>query len=187
MPAFPRIRAGQRLTTAVLGARNEELVEQSEDVTITNSTTMQDSDIVIPVVAGGIYAYRLFISYSAVSESGADGTALVGNWSVPSGTAVNRFTTSFPRSPTSGGAEVLNTGFDVIMRRPATGTLQICGGTDDTSPPNNFHSAYDRGTIAVGGTSGDVIWRFGADRAVPEDVILRGGPTQTRCLFSRIL
>jgi hypothetical protein len=185
MAAFPRIRAGQRLLANTLNARNLILVEQSEDVTITNSTTMLDSDIVIPAEAGAIYEYDLRIAYSAVRETdGPDvGSALVCNWSVPSGSAVNRFTTSFPRTPGTG----LNTGNAVIMRRPATATLQICGGTDAASPPTNFHSAYDRGTITIGGTDGDVVWRFGANRSVTEETILRGGPTQTRLLYSRLL
>jgi hypothetical protein len=182
--AFPRIRAGQRLTTGVLGARDTVLLEQSEDVTITNSTTMLSSDLVIPVVAGAIYTYKLFVSYSAVRETDGPnvGAALVGNWAVPSGTTVNRFATSYPRTPATG----LNTGNAVIMRRPANTTLMIMGGTDSSSPPSNFHSAFDRGTIAVGGTSGSVTWRFGANRAVTEQVILRGGPSHTRLLYSRI-
>jgi len=179
--AFPRIRAGQRLTADVLGARNIILVEQSEDVTITEDDSLHDSDLVIPGMAGAVYKYELYVSYSAVREADS-GSALVGSWDVPSGTAVNRFTTSFPVSPDTG----LNTGNAVIMRRPANTTLQLMGGTDASSPPVNFHSAYDRGTILLGGTAGDVTWRFGANQDVAAETILRGGANHTRLLYSRI-
>lgn len=180
--AFPRIRAGQRLTADIIGARNIILVEQSEDVTITNDDSLRDSDLVIPGVAGAVYDYELYVSYSAVREADS-GSALVGNWDVPSGVAVNRFATSFPVSPDAG----LNTGNAVIMRRPANTTLQIMGGTDTTSPPNNFHSGYDRGTILMGGTAGDVTWRFGARLSVAAETILRGGANHTRLIYTRIL
>lgn len=186
---FPKWLAGMRITADRLRDRDIQFVDQGEDVVIVNSTTMLDSDISFFAEPGATYWYNLLVSYSAFGEVGGVGSALVGNWDAPSGTAVNRFTQSFPVTPTNLN---LNSGSVVVMRRPANTTLQIMGGTDEPSDtadpvvPENFHSAYDQGTILIGGTEGVVTWRFGANRSVDEQTILRGGPNQTRLIYARI-
>lgn len=174
--------AGQLLTTDVLNLPRKRLVVQTADQTINNSTTLVDTEIVIPVEAGATYWYQCLISYSAVRPTDG-GSALDFAWSAPTGTALARFSQSYIEDPASTGA---NSGALIIQRRPANTTRIPAGGSDGTDPPSNFHSAYDRGTIAVGGVSGNVILQVAQRSASATDTILRGG-NQTRSFFERIL
>lgn len=178
MPAFPEFRAGLVWTAGRANARNIRIIEQAEDQVV-SGTTVVDTDIVIPLEPNAVYWHHLFISYSAVSGSNS---ALAANWLVPSGTVVNRFTSSYVASPGTG----LNTGSLIIKRRPANTTFQIIGGSD-ASTAGNFHNASDEGTITTGAAGGDLFWRVRVSGTATDDVILRGGPGQTRILFARIL
>lgn len=177
---FPWL-AGQRITAARLDEAATRLVAQDADLVMTNQTSLVNSDIAIPVEAGATYVYDCMISYSAVS---AANSALLFAWDAPSGTLLARNTQSYvAQPPTASGA---NTGSDIIMRRPANITQIPAGGTDTASPPTNFHSAYDRGTITVGSVGGLVVLQVrqqGSGSA--NQTILRGG-NQTRCTFARI-
>lgn len=174
---FPQWYAGMVLTADRLNARAEHMVTQDTDQTVTDSTTYVNSQIIVPVEAGAVYRYVLLISYSA--HTAGD---FKWRWSVPTGTLI----ASFTQALVTGAGTGLNTGADIIMRRPAQTTDRIAGGTDDTSPPSNFHSAYDRGTITVSGSSGNVVMQFAQNSASSNPTILRGG-NNTRLIYSRIL
>ncbi|WP_040692409.1 hypothetical protein [Nocardiopsis lucentensis] len=172
--------AGQVLTTDVFNATRKRFIVQTADQILTNQTTPIPTEIVIPVEAGATYVYECLVSLSAVADSDS---ALAFNWNVPTGTLLARFTHAYDAT----SATSLNSGAEIIQRRPANTTLQIAGGSDASSPPSNFHSAVDRGTIAVGGVSGNVILEIqqsGAGSA--NETILRGG-NQTRAIVERIL
>lgn len=174
--SFPQHYAGQVLTADRLNARNLHLVTQDADLVITSSTTLQDTEIVVPVEAGAIYFYQLFISYSAHTTPDMKWA-----WSAPTGTLLASFTSALETGAGSG----LNTGAAIIMRRPANTTERVAGGTDTSSPPGNFHSAYDRGTITVGGADGDVILQVAQNTSSANQTILRGG-NNTRLVYTRI-
>jgi hypothetical protein len=181
---YPQLFAGQRITADKLNASRKRSVVQTADQTLVGTTALVNTEIVLPIEAGAVYYYDCLISYSAV-RAGSGGSALSWSWNVPPGAVLARFTQSYVRDPASG----VNTGSDVILRRPATTTRIPAGGTDSTSPPINFHSAYDRGTITAGGISGLVILQVGQDTGTgptASEVLLRGG-NQTRCYFERIL
>lgn len=174
-------RPGMLLTDERMNAGRPQMVLQEADLTMTSQTTLLDTDIVLPGVALATYTYQLLISLSAVQGANS---GLAAAWSVPSGTSINRFTTSMaPANPPTS----LNSGGVVIMRRPAAGTLQLAAGSDGSSPPTNFHSAYDIGTVTMGGVDGDLRWRVSQSGTGSTDAtILRGGPTHTRLIYQRI-
>lgn len=177
---FPQVFAGQVLTADVVNATRKRLVVQTADQVLTNQATDVDTEIIIPVEAGAVYWFECLISYSAVS---AANSALTWSWDAPTGTALARFTQSYVAQPATGS----NTGSAIIQRRPANTTGIPAGGTDVSSPPTNFHTAYDRGTISVGGLSGNVVLRVRqAGTGSSNETILRGG-NQTRCIYERIL
>lgn len=171
-------RPGMRLTADRLNAGATHVIQQEADLALVNRTTPLATDIRVPLVAGAVYQYWLLISYSAAS--GAD-TSINAQWSVPVGTEMLRFTTSY-QAIASGGTN-LNNGQYIIMRRPANGTNQVIGGTQIT----NYHSARDEGLITVGGGGGTAIWQVlqgGVGSSTAS--IIRGGPTATRIVYRRI-
>lgn len=177
---FPQVFAGQTLTADVINATRKRLIIQTADQVLTDQDTEIDTEIIIPVEAGATYWYECLISYSAVS---AASSALTYSWDAPTGTALARFTQSYITQPGTGS----NTGSLIIQRRPANTTGIPAGGSDASSPPTNFHSAYDRGTISVGGISGNVVLQVRqAGSGSSNETILRGG-NQTRCFYERIL
>lgn len=169
--------AGQVLTADRFNARNSYMITQDTDQVFTSTTTLTNTQIVVPVEAGAVYVYWLFVSYSATTASDMKWA-----WAAPVGTLLSSYTSAF----IAGAASGLNTGAAIIMRRPANTTERLAGGTDTASPPTNFHSAYDRGTITVGGTAGNVILQAAQNTSSVDQTVIRGG-NQTRLVYSRIL
>lgn len=174
--SIPQWFAGQALTADGLNARHPRLVQQENDQIVTASTTFVNSEITFTPEPNAMYWYELLISYSAIAAADF-------KWSwAATGTTLCSFTMA--PAATIGTASI-NTGSDVIMRRPANTTVRIAGGSDATSPPANFHSAYDRGTFVSDGTITPVTMQFAQNVSDAGQVILRGG-NQTRLLYYRI-
>lgn len=176
---FPEWRPGMPITAAALNARHDRIVLVDTDQVLTSQTTGVASGIVLALEPNAVYTYDLFIAYSAVSGANS---ALAFYWQVPAGTLFGRFTDSYIAAPSTG----LNTGALSIKRRPANTTLQIAGGSDASSPPSNFHSAVETGTIttaAVGGDATLMVQQSGTGST--SQTIVRGG-NQTRCVYRRI-
>lgn len=169
--------AGQVLTADRFNARNTRVVSQGADQTVTNSTTYVDTGLAIFVESGAVYAYELFLAYSA---SGAGD--LKWRWSAPSGTLLASFTQAYAASASTAS---INDGSLIIQRRPANTTDRIAGGSD-AGAPTNFHSAYDRGTITVGGAAGNLLVQFAQNTANANGCIVRGG-NNSRLTYARIL
>ena len=176
---FPAWRPGMVITAEALNARHDRIVLVDADQVLTSQTTGTASEIELDLEANAVYVYTLLVALSAVAGANS---ALAFYWDVPSGTLFGRFTQSLAAS----SATSLNSGGAIIMRRPANTTLAIAGGSDSTSPPSNFHSATEQGTITTGevaGTATLMIQQSGSGST--SQTILRGG-NQTRCVYRRI-
>ncbi|MGW3936433.1 hypothetical protein [Streptomyces phaeochromogenes] len=174
--SIPQWYAGQVMLADAMNARNPRLVQQENDQIVTASTTFVNSEIVFTPEPDALYWYELLISYSAIAA--AD---LKWSWNAP-GAAFASFTAAYAAAaPTTS----INAGADVILRRPANTTVRIAGGSDATSPPVNFHSAYDRGTFETDGTITAVAMQFAQNVSDAGQTIMRGG-NQTRMLYYRI-
>lgn len=174
--SIPQWFAGQIMTADAANARNPKLVQQENDQVVTSSTTFVNSEITFTPEPNATYWYELLISYSAVAAADFKWT-----WSA-AGATLCSFTAAYAASaPTTS----VNTGADIIFRRPANTTTRIAGGTDASSPPANFHSAYDRGTFVTDGTISTVTMQFAQNTSDAGQTILRGG-NQTRLMYYRI-
>lgn len=175
--AFPNWYPGDLVTAPGLNGRNWRMVAQDNDLTLTGGSTLyQDTDIVVPVESGAIYYYHLFLSYSARADTG-----FRWRWQAPDDCLLASFTMALALSPSTGA----DSGGNLILRRPGNLTDRVAGGNSaNANPPAVFNSAYDAGSITVGGSAGNVILQV--DRPdVTGDAILRGG-NQTRMIFQRI-
>lgn len=168
---FPQWYAGQTITAERLNARNMRVIEQEADQEIVNNDSSWElSEIELELEPNALYAYWMYISYSA----GSGGFAW--SWQATSVTLAS-FTLAYNRDTASG----INDGGPVIMRRPANTTARVAGGSGAT----NFNSAYDRGTIMTAGGSPTLALRFRQDSSSSQVTTLRGG-NQTRFLYQRI-
>lgn len=84
---YPTFAAGQTLTAAMLTALQWKEVYQGSDQTRTSSTALTASSIVIPVVAGATYRYKLLVRYST---SGVN-PDIKFDWTVPTNASMQRF------------------------------------------------------------------------------------------------
>lgn len=172
---FPQWPAGMRMTAGRLNARNTFLVEQGSDQTVTSSTTLVSTNLILPGVANATYEYMLQIAYSATVTPDMRWA-----WSVPSGAAARRFTSSREAAAVAG----LNTGAAIIMRAPGTGTEIIAGGgSADGGAPADFFSALEQGQIVMAGTAGNCTVQFAQQTSNANQTIFRA---QSRLLYRRI-
>jgi hypothetical protein len=171
----PRLYAGQILTADRWNSMVPLLVAQQNDQIVTSSTTLIDSEITFIPESNAVYQYWLFISYSATVNSDFRWA-----WSAAGATLA-----SFTEAYAAGAASGVNTGADIVMRRPGNTTARAAGGSDATSPPVNFHSAYDTGTFVTDGTLSAVTMQFCQNTSHADQTILRGG-NQTRMIYRRI-
>lgn len=166
---------GMRMTATRMNARNVQLVEQAQDQIRTSSTTYVASEITFTPEVNAVYAYELYLSYSAVEA--AD---FKWNWNAPQATFAS-FTQA--RHPDTTGT--FNAGALVIFRRPGNATDRVAGGGGTTSPPDSFFSAYDVGTFATTAVPAPVTMQFAQNTSAAGQTILRGS-NQTRMLYQRI-
>lgn len=175
MPS-PKMYAGQIITADRWNARIPLVVTQENDQIVTSSTTPIASEITFTPEINATYRYSLLISYSATTTSG-----IFWEWDAPNA-LIASFTQAYEHPGTSG----VNSGQGVVMRRPAHTTNRYAGGTDASSPPSNFHSAYDWGTFATDGTLNTITVQFAQATSSTDQTILRGG-NQTRIVYERII
>lgn len=145
---YPLLAAGQVLTADMLRSMQIQSVEQGSQQDVTSSTTLVNSNLIIPTVAGAEYRYWLLISYVA-STAGDLSCA----WSVPANGAVERFGAGLgdiATVPTN-----INAMTHVQFRRPATGTVIIVGG----GGAGQGVSYHESGKVEAG-DGGNVIWQF---------------------------
>jgi hypothetical protein len=172
----PRLYSGQIITADRWNTLIPQLATQENDQIVTASTTFVNSEITFIPEPNATYWYELFIAYSAIAAADF-------KWAwAATGATMCSFTAAYAATaPTTS----INTGADVILRRPANTTARIAGGSDATSPPVNFHSAYDRGTFSTDGTINPITLQFAQNTSDAGQTILRGG-NQSRMLYTRI-
>ncbi|MDX2948859.1 hypothetical protein [Streptomyces caniscabiei] len=174
--SIPQWFAGQILIADDMNARHPLLVAQENDQVVTSSTTVINSEIVFTPAPNATYMYWLWLSYSATTASGL-------RWSwLAAGATFCSFTQSISNP---GAGTTVNSPQSVNFRRPANTTGRLAGGSDSTSPPAGFHSAYDSGTFTTDGTTSTVTMQFAQATSHANQTILRGG-NQTRMIYIRI-
>lgn len=177
MSAFPEWRAGQIITADDLNSVRLKMAVQVNSQ-VSTSTTLTDSEVVIPVEAGAVYSYRALIAFSATTASDFSWA-----WAIPSGATLARWTISVVEALGSGN----NTGGAAIMRSPAATTQVLSGGNSTSSPPANFQCVYDQGYFEIGGTPGNVVLQFaqGPGASTSDQTILLGS-NRTRVFYQRV-
>ncbi|MBB4935641.1 hypothetical protein F4561_006550 [Lipingzhangella halophila] len=168
-----QVRAGQILTADILNAGRMRIIAQENDQVITEQTSFEDSEISFLPEPNALYAYWLYISYSAHAD--ADFV-----WRWPEQASVDVLFSSFSQAYNRSPGSAINSGGEVIFRRPANSTSRVAGGTGES----NFNSAYDSGTFESGSDPSTVTMQFAQDSSDTGETRLRGG-NQTRLLYQR--
>ncbi|MCZ4612285.1 hypothetical protein O3S80_52815, partial [Streptomyces sp. Lzd4kr] len=143
--------AGEIVTADDWNTLSPKLVVQNNDQTVTSSTTPIASEITFTPEINAVYEYWLWISYSATINSG-----FFWEWDAPNA-LIASFSQAVDHAAASGSAD---TGQLVNFRRAAHTTNRQAGGSDATSPPGQFHSAYDSGTFTTDGTPNTITMKF---------------------------
>lgn len=142
---YPDWRAGQKITADLLGGMQTYEIEQGSDLVRTSSTTLTDTDIVIPLEENAVYEYHLAISYNAATA----GDAKVA-WSVPSGATMIRSGQGLGQSVSTSQTDA-DRGFSA---RGAAATEFGFGGTGSTA------AFEESGVIECGSTAGNATLQF---------------------------
>jgi hypothetical protein len=159
------VRPGMRLTAGRLESWLPHRVAQPVDIEIASSTTFQDSAIVIPLVAGGMYTAQLRVAYGSNSTG-----RFKSMWSGPSGTRLDRHVLGAHDATNPEDARV-------VMRRRGMGTAQGMGGGI------TFASYWEDLDIEVGATGGTAMFRWGQLTSNATPTILRA---ESYVLYTRI-
>ncbi|WP_329187054.1 hypothetical protein [Actinacidiphila glaucinigra] len=160
---YPTWQAGQRITADLLLGGSTFNAEQGSDQTVTNSTTLADSNLVVPAEANARYEYTLQAIYSTNTTG-----KIKFQWSVPNGSMMVRSGHGLGNGQT-GGATV---GTLVWSSRGDFSTVFNVGGTTG-SPPGDA-SFLEVGEIVTGSTAGNVTLQFAQAAANATDpAILR--------------
>lgn len=162
---YPVFSAGQTLTAGQLAALQWTEVIQGTVLTVNNSTTFVDSNIVVPTLANARYRFELLCAFTS-------SPAVKFRWDVPSGGQVDRYELG-PGSDASGGSGSNST---VSTRRmTASDSLVVNGAT-------NTH-VREAGVITGGASDGDVTLQFAQNSAIAADSDLS---SSTRLFYIRI-
>lgn len=131
---YPTWQAGQRITADLLLGGSTFNAEQGSDQTVTNSTTLADSNLVVPAEANARYEYTLQAIYSTNTTG-----KIKFQWSVPNGSMMVRSGHGLGNGQT-GGATV---GTLVWSSRGDFSTVFNVGGTTGSPPetPRSSRSA----------------------------------------------
>ena len=169
-----RWRAGEIITAERLNAGETILITQENDQTITSQDAFEPSEISFLPEPNAVYEYRLLISYSAHTTPD-----FVWRWPTTNiaGVSFASFTQAYHRDASGG----LNSGSEVIFRRPANSTSRVAGGIGD----GNIMSAYDQGTFESDASPSECTMEFAQATSSSNPTILRGG-NQTRMTYRRI-
>lgn len=159
--AFPTIRSGMRITAAMLQGMQWQIVEQSADQTISNQTSMEPTNLRVPVQAGGEYAVWLSVSY-LLSEDPADGNLQV-NWSDNANGSGDRFVWGL--GTLAGSAS--NNAETTVFRRQNIDTVTTLGSTSDNP------QAYMERCHFIAGSDGDFTWQFRQQTATASSVTIQ--------------
>lgn len=173
---FPTWLAGMRITADRLDDRDIRVVEQGTDQTVTSSTTLRDTNLLIPGEVNAIYWYALYIAYRATITPDFRWA-----WVAPSGTSIDRFTAGRDEASPAG----LTAGHPVALRYASIGIELRAGGgdADGTSPPANVIYAQDQGIIKIGGTAGSCVVRFAQFTSNANQTIFS---SQSKLIYARI-
>lgn len=150
---YPDWRAGQKLRASLLDAMNVFQVLQGTDSSATSTTTLQSTNLVIPVESGALYEYRLLLVYAC----GAGDLHI--EWDVPGGVDMQRHGVGI--GATSTGSQ---TNADILFSAQGTqGTDFNMGGNSGDATANC--SFVEQGFITTGSSSGDVTLQFAQDNS----------------------
>lgn len=157
---YPTFSAGQRLTAANLSGMQWQAVEQGEDQTVNNSTTVVSTNLSMTAVAGARYKYQLLISYTSGSTPD-----IKFRWTVPTSGSLDRFIQSGGTAAT-GSTENLTT---LVSRRASEFTEVPAAGTS-SSPVTLIYVEFG---VIYGGVGGAVTFQFAQNTANASDTVVQ--------------
>jgi hypothetical protein len=144
---YPVITAGSKITADLLNSMMPNYLIKPGDTTRASTiTNTNDPDLVVPVVANGVYDIEFNIIFGALQAAGIR-TA----WATPTGTV------GLKRSLGPGSVNVAETNANTTEMRwsVVTATTQL-GYTDPRNAVASLSHIIERGLITVGSTAGSV-------------------------------
>ena len=107
--SIPQWFAGQVLMADAMNARHPRLIVQQNDQTVNNSTTLVNSEITFTPEPNAVFAYELFISYSAV-----DTADFKWAWNAP-GALLASFTAGYAASAATTSADTVHAAPEFVL------------------------------------------------------------------------
>lgn len=168
---YPDWQPGMRITAERLLASQWQELVQGTEYAVTNTTTLANSGISVPVPAGSRWMYRLIVVYTA--DPAAD---LRLAWATTGGATVGRIGTWGIGDAATG---VVNSVDRFHARSPAQGTQIFVGGLG----VSDFVSYHEEGILTGASIDGTVTLQFAQRAAHASDVTLR---SNTRIWYLRV-
>lgn len=168
---YPLWQPGMRITAERLAAQQWQEIIQGTTTTINNSTTMVDTNIVVPLAAGARYFYELMVAYTS-----ADDADIVFDWAAQADQTVTRVTTWGIGAGATGDIHSMS---GYTTRSPAMGTDVQAGGAGVSA----FVGYNERGSLNGGSADGTVTFRAAQRVAQSSDTVIQAN---TRCRFLRV-
>lgn len=163
---FPVFAAGQRLQAAQLTAMQPLTVRKVTDESLANNTTLQDDDsLLLPVEANATYDFELNLHYSADSDRD-----LKIGFSLSSG--FMEYLIHGQLTGTTGTSSAVDTNRYFLGSTPALGGSAVGSNTA-------ILAALFTGTVNVGGTPGNFVFRFAQNSSGAVASIVRGSSSLT--------
>lgn len=154
----PDWQPGMIITASRLREMQTKTVSQVSDLTINNTTTFQNTNLVIPLVAGATYRFEVRGNYHG--SSAAD---IKFNWTLPAGADIQRIVAG-PGSTSTGGAANFTT---TAWRRLTVATDLVIGAAG----AGTNVSFFEVGLITVGVTAGNATFVAAQQSADVSDTV----------------
>jgi hypothetical protein len=169
MTTYPVWTAGQKVTAAMLAGMQRNWVNQGADLVVNNSTTLQNTSLIVPMLANGIYEYLIqgWVRASATAD-------VKFNWSLPAGATVDRNMWGAATGATGGTTAYTES----MFRVNSGGDIEV--GAVSTSTTSAY---YEYGLIRCGGTAGNATLQFAQFVANASDATFRA---QSNLFYTRV-
>lgn len=158
---FPNWSPAMVITADRLTAMQWQFVRQETNQTVNNSTTLVNTNLIIPVLANGIYRINTYLNFT-----GSATPDIKFNWSVPAGTTIQRFIAGPGTAASGGSTDFTTTSWRRLTEVNDSGISAAGGGVNV--------SAFEFCQAFIGVTSGNIILQFAQNAANASDTILNG-------------
>lgn len=167
MSKFPVLFAGQRFTAALAGQMEPDYyVKNTATARASNITTVDDPDLVIPVVAGEVCLCEFWVKYNSPAVSSPP--TLKTTWGSPTGTAFNRQVTGAGSAETNGNADSMLSHWGVHGQ----GTGESYGAR---GAGGQQLWLLEWAIVTVGGSAGNITFQWGQTTSNTNPVTVNSG------------